>query len=120
MSTAPRSPRTSKYNNRRTWYRGERYDSWGEAAYARHLDARQAAGEIYAWRRGRLWVLLEEPDGVTLTPDFEVWVTPEQREFHDFKGVVTEVFRIKARVFRERYPGVPLYVVKADGQEVRV
>jgi hypothetical protein len=38
----------------------------------------------------------------------------------DFKGMLTREFRIKAKLWRAVYPTVPLYVVKADGREVRL
>jgi Protein of unknown function (DUF1064) len=92
--------------------------------YARRLDLLQSAGAIHAWRRGGEWVLLESPtgrkrDGITLHPDFEVWPAPGRLEVRDFKGVVTAVFRLKAKLWKARYPDVPLLVVRADGSETR-
>lgn len=100
----------SKYGNVRTEYNGQVYASKAEAAYARHLDAQLAAGEILAWERGTPWVLLEEPDGIEYTPDFHVW---DKGRFYavDVKGHQTEVFRLKRRLWRRRYPTVPLLVV---------
>jgi hypothetical protein len=112
----------SKYGARRTWYAGQWWDSAGEAEYAHHLDLQQAAGQIHAWRRGGEWVLLDAPrrgDRITLRPDFEVWPTPERLECHDFKGVVTREFSLKARLWKAVYPTVPLVVVRADGSEHR-
>jgi Protein of unknown function (DUF1064) len=114
---------TAKYHNVPTVYAGERYDSRGEAAYAAHLDRLRAAGAIRGWRRGRAWVLLDAPrraDRITLTPDFEVWDAAGGLRCLDFKGVETAVFRLKARLWKAVYPGVPLLVVKADGTERRV
>ena len=102
------------------------YDSAGEAEYARRLDLLKAAGAIHAWRRGGTWVLLDPPPGggrrerITLRPDFEVWPAPGRLEVRDFKGVVTAVFRLKALLFKRRYPDVPLVVVRADGSETRL
>lgn len=105
----------SKYNARRTEYppgSGQVYDSRGEAEYARQLDLLLAAGRLRSWRRGRPWLLLEPPNKVTYTPDFEVTTLAGELRCLDFKGVLTEVFRLKAKLFRARYPGVPLIVVK--------
>ena len=114
----------SKFNARRAEYRGEVYDSGAEARYAARLDRLRAGGAIAAWRRGTAWTLLESPtgreqDGITYRPDFEVWA-PDGFKAVDVKGVETEVFRLKAKLWRAVYPTVPLYVVRADGTERRV
>src|SRR5689334_7700284 len=113
----------SKYGAVRTDYGGQVYDSWGEAEYAHRLDLLRAAGRIRHWRRGGEWVLLDAPrrrDRITYTPDFEVWDAAGALRAVDFKGVETAVFRLKAKLWRHVYPGVPLVVVKADGTERRV
>ena len=68
-------------------------------------------------------MLLDAPrrrDRIVYVPDFEVWPTPEQFELREFKGAMTRGFRLKAKLFRARYPDVPLVVVWADGTEVRL
>ena len=123
--TRPAVARPHKYHAKRTAYAGAWYDSAGEAEYARRLDLLKAAGAIHDWRRGGEWVLLDSPtgrkrDGITLRPDFEVWPAPGRLEVRDFKGVVTEVFRLKALLFKARFPDVPLLIVRADGTETRL
>jgi Protein of unknown function (DUF1064) len=111
----------SKYGNVPTEYRGQVYDSRGEAAYARRLDLLRAAGAIRDWRRGGVWVLLDAPrtrDRITLRPDFEVVRNDGSLRAVDFKGCLTREFRLKAKLWRAVYPAVPLYVVRADGSEV--
>jgi Protein of unknown function (DUF1064) len=115
----------TKYGNVRTVYRGEVYDSRGEAEYAARLDLLEAAGAIRAWRRGRVWTLLDGPrrcDRITLRPDFEVWDAVEPGGFRclDCKGVETQAWRLKVRLWRAVYPTIPLYVTRADGSERRV
>jgi hypothetical protein len=122
MTRSPQ-PWPHKYHARRTEYGGQWYASAGEAEYARRLDLLKGAGAIHDWRRGREWVLLDAPrrrDRIVYVPDFEVWTTPGRLELRDFKGVVTQVFRLKARFFRARYPDVPLVLVWADGSETRL
>jgi hypothetical protein len=108
---------SNKYHARKTFWAGEWWDSAGEARYAQHLEAQKAAGAIRDWRRGRRWALVP---GVTLTPDFEVTLLDGTLEARDFKGLVTEVFRIKAAVWAQVHADVPLVVVRADGTERRV
>jgi Protein of unknown function (DUF1064) len=121
------SARRRKYNAEPTYYGGERYPSRGEAGYARRLDLLKAAGAIHDWRRGGEWALLDSPtgkqrDGIAYRPDFEVWDTPDGGGFRvvDFKGVVTREFRLKAKLWKARYPDVPLVVAWADGAETRL
>ena len=57
---------------------------------------------------------------MTLRPDFEVELPDGTLECRDFKGVQTEAFRIKARVWAVVYPTVPLVVVDAAGTARRV
>jgi Protein of unknown function (DUF1064) len=112
----------SKYGNVRTEYAGQLYASKAEAEYARRLDRRLAAGEIRAWRRGGPWTLLDaprRPHRITYTPDFEVEDAAGRLAVVDVKGVETEVFKLKARLWKAVYPDVPLVVVRADGSEVR-
>ena len=104
----------NKFNAVRTEYAGQVYDSRGEADYARHLDRRLAAGQLRSWRRGRDWLLLEPPNTIRYRPDFEVWRLDGTLEAHDFKGMETPVFKLKAKLFRARYPGVPLVVVRKE------
>ncbi len=113
----------TKYHAVRAVYAGEEHDSHGEAEYARTLDERKAAGAIRDWRRGRVWVLIDGPtprDRLTLRPDFEVWRPDGSFYCLDFKGMITREFAVKAKVWKAVYPTVPLYVVKADGREVRM
>jgi hypothetical protein len=114
---------SNKFNARRTTVDGETYDSLGEAAYTAVLDARVAAGELLRWRRGTVWTLVESPtgrarDAITYRPDFECWLPDGARYVLDYKGVLTDVFKLKAKLWRIVYPDVPLHIVRADGAEV--
>lgn len=115
MAIVPRR----KYGNVTAYYRGERYDSHGEATYAQHLDALKATGRIRDWQRGKVWVLVDAPkarDRITYRPDFEVWDAAGFRVI-DYKGMLTDVFRLKAKLWKAVRPDIPLYIVKADGTE---
>ena len=45
--------------------------------------------------------------------DGRLTCSPGCLECHDFKGVETPVFRLKAKLFRDRYPTVPLRLIRA-------
>jgi len=83
-------------------------------------DQRVAAGAIRAWSRGRDWLLLDgetRRDRITYRPDFEVWGPGSAFWVVDFKGCATEVFKLKAKLWRHAYPTIPLVVARADGTE---
>ena len=104
------------------------YDSRGEAEYARRLDLLKAAGAIHDWRRGGEWVLLDAPpagsrrDRITCARTSRCGTRRPGAASGcvDFKGVVTAVFRLKAKLWKARYPDVPLLVARADGTETRL
>jgi hypothetical protein len=129
---APRKYRSrhgarGKYGAVKTTYNGAVYDSKLEAGRAMALDALQAAGRIAGWRRGRDWLLFNEPHPRkprrrlkrVYRPDFEVWTAPDQSDLwlEDTKGVLTPVFRMKADLFVVVHPTVRLKVIKKDGSE---
>jgi hypothetical protein len=112
--TAPR-----KYRNLPSMYKEEKYDSKGEAAYAQHLDYLVAAGQLAWWQRGKPVALLPEvetkADQITYRPDFVISPAPDgETGWVDYKGVLTQVFRLKVKLWKRAYPGNPLYVVGKD------
>lgn len=114
-------PRKHKYSARRAVYAGESYASRAEARYAQQLDLLRRVGEIHGWRRGTPVVLVDGPkraDRVTYIPDFIVTGKDGRRHAIDVKGVVTPLFRVKALLWRERGPDMPLVVINSKNQEI--
>lgn len=96
--------RRGKYNQVRTTYKGERYDSLGETEFANKLDARKQKHDIADWCRPKAIVLLDAPklrERITYKPDFEIW----DRSGHyyvDYKGshiTETAVWRLKVKLW---------------------
>ena len=93
-------PRQSKYRNVRTAYAGKVYDSKREAQRAAELDLLIKAGEI----AGKLeQVPFALPGGVVYRADFVVLRNDGTWYVEDAKGVRTKEYKIKARLFAERY-----------------
>lgn len=93
-------PRQSKYRNVRTAYAGKVYDSKREAQRAAELDLLIKAGEI----AGKLeQVPFALPGGVVYRADFVVLRNDGTWYAEDAKGVRTKEYKIKARLFAERY-----------------
>lgn len=112
-----RPRRGSKYGAVRVEWRGETYDSRAEARAAVELETMRLAGLICSWMRGQDWPLLDVPAGsrdqVRYRPDFEVTRLDGSAVAIDIKGVQTAVFRLKAKLWRVRYPDWPLLVIPA-------
>lgn len=129
-TAAPVAPGRRKFHNQPTIYKGERYDSLGEAEHAWMLDQKIATGEIVYWERPKPIVLVDAPrarDRVTIKPDF--WVIPADRPgnrssesytysyYEDYKGSTTTetvAWKLKVRLWRQRVP-FELRVVYPDG-----
>lgn len=106
----------NKYHARRSLgWNGRLYDSRAERDYGLELRAREAAGEIANVEEQPVVPLVA---GITYRPDF-AWTVrglPDgERIFADVKGIETEVFRLKAKLWVVFGPG-SLLIVKRDGR----
>lgn len=108
----------NKYNAKGRYYNGDYYHSTGEAKHAAKLDLQKKIGEIHDWERqvkieipinGKLWR--------TWTIDFKVWVTADRYEFHEYKGLELEDFKMKWDAImlqkEELFPDVEFKLIKA-------
>jgi hypothetical protein len=100
-------PRKSKYRNVATVIDGHRFASKAEAARYSELKLLQASGQVRWFIRQPRFDL---PDGITYVADFlVVWCAdelsfePGQVTVEDVKGVETDVFKLKRKLFESRY-----------------
>ncbi len=91
------------------------FDSKAEADYYLLLLAKQQAGEIKSFRTQPKYLLQERfsKDGHTIRPieyiaDFEIEYADGRVEVVDVKGMETEGFKIKRKLFDYRYPHLKL------------
>lgn len=105
-----RKPR-SKYGNKKVELGGNVFDSKVEARYYQELRMREMAGDILFFRLQPRYLLQESftKDGKThrridYIADFEVHHKDGSIEVVDVKGVATDVFRMKEKMFHARYP----------------
>lgn len=122
----------NKFHNVPATFRGERYDSAGEAEYAQKLELMRVAGEIADWERPKPIILLDAPkagDRISYRPDFYV-IRNAPTEFAalkpmptgyyvDYKGsraTETPLWRVKVKLWRQKIPH-ELRVVYPDGSE---
>ena len=109
----------SKYNARKTVVDDLKFDSKVESEYYLHLKEQKEIGAIESFELQPKFLLQEgfRKDGkwikpITYVADFDVWFPDGTREVIDVKGQETEVFKIKKKLFYQKYPYVVLKLVK--------
>jgi len=105
-----RTPKRAKYGNVRTPTDAGMADSKVEAARWAELRMLERAGVITGLRFHPRYVL---PGGVVYEGDSEYVDADRQLVCEDVKGKtapLTSAFKIKARLFRERYPDIQLRI----------
>lgn len=112
--------RKSKYNNKKIERDGHIFDSIAEYRYYCELKLREKANDILFYRLQPRYRLMDpfEKDGkkhraIDYVADFEIHHVDGSIEVIDVKGVQTQVFRIKFKMFHEKYPH-KLTLVKWD------
>lgn len=100
--------KASKYGNRRTEYAGVTYASGLEALVAAQLDFMQrTTGEVVRWERQ---VPFDLGSGIRYVADFVVHYATGAPRTIDAKGMLTPEFKLKRKLFEEKYG--PLDIVK--------
>ena len=110
------SKRRSKYNAVPTTYNGVVYHSKKEAAFAQKLDLRLKAGELdYVLRQ----VPFDLSAGIIYRADF-VTLSKETVDYgvirwditvYEVKGMETPAWKLKHKLFKDKYPLIALEVV---------
>ena len=114
-----RSASRNKYGNKKTTAGGVTFDSKAEAMYYLGLLADKKKGFVKSIELQPKFELLPkfEKDGVKYSAlkyvaDFRVLLTDGREQIVDVKGVETEVFKIKRKIFEYKYPDLSLVVIK--------
>lgn len=112
--------RFSKYNAKKVEVDGIKFDSKVEAEYYLHLKEMQEKKEIQGFERQIKMTLqdsfyLEGVKGkiraITYVVDFKVTENDGSITYIDVKGIETDVFKMKRKMFMNRYR-TPLVTVK--------
>jgi hypothetical protein len=98
---------------------GNRFDSMAEAQYYLSLRDLEMHGEITHIELQPAFILQESPK-IKYVADFKVIWADGREEILDVKGVETQAFRIKMRLFKAKYPDKSLWIVKRKGREWQV
>lgn len=114
----------SKYNARKTTLDGHTFDSKAEGSYYLILKEMHRIGEIQSLTLQPKYLLQEgfKKNGktirsITYKADFEVLHKDGSVEVIDVKGIQTETFKIKAKMFEKRYPELTLTLVDVEGNK---
>lgn len=91
-------------------YDGILYASQAEARYAAKLDLLRRAGKIRHWSRQARY---EIGPHICLVADFVVFPNAGGVEVHEVKGMRLATWKIKEKLFRAKYPDIPLIEIDA-------
>lgn len=104
-----RPQKEAKYKNVLTEVDGHVFDSKAEAKRYEELKSLQAGGEIEGFTFQPSFLL---PGNIRYRPDFMVKGKDGSVWVEDVKGVVTQAFRIKQRLWEHYYPWLELRILK--------
>lgn len=116
--------RTSKYNAKKVEIDGIKFDSKAEGDYYLHLKQQVAERQILGFERQKRMLLQEgfSVEGVKgkIRPifyvvDFIITENDSTLTYVDVKGMETDVFKLKKKLFMKRYNTALLKVKKTKG-----
>lgn len=117
--TANTPAKKNKYGNRKTEIDGIKFDSQKEAEYYCQLKLLKQAGEIKDFGMQQKYELLPtfKKNGVThrsitYIADFVITNNDGTADIVDIKGMETQVYKIKQKLFEYMYPDLSLKIVK--------
>lgn len=109
----------NKYNNKQVKIDGYNFDSKAEAVYYSGLKKRQAAGEITSFELQPRFTLQpaftkngKKFKAITYSADFMIYLPNGDVEVVDIKGMVTQTFAVKKKIFEYKYPHLQLILLK--------
>lgn len=97
------APKANKYKNQKVMFRGMKFDSIGERDRYVFLLSEQEAGRIRNLQRQVKYALTINDDHIcNYIADF-VYFKDNGTIVEDYKGVITDVFELKAKMFKACY-----------------
>lgn len=106
--------KSSKYRNKPTMVDGKRFASKAEAKYYVGLLARFMAGEVKIIIRQPS---IDLPGNIKYRADFLIVLDDGSVDIIDVKGFITKEFKLKAKLFKSKYPGVNFYLETKKGRK---
>lgn len=90
----------SKYNAKKVKIDGHVFDSIKESEYYQELKLRLSANDILGFCIQPIFIL---SPSISYRPDFIVWNLDGTTEIIDVKGFKTDVYKIKKKLFEEKF-----------------
>lgn len=106
----------SKYNAKKVEYKGIVFDSKVECDYYQYLESKLGSeyDHIELQPRYELIPKFDNQRKTEYIADFALWKDNKLLEVIDVKGMPTEVAKLKAKIFRDKYPNIKLtWICKA-------
>ena len=91
----------SKYRNKKIKIDGHYFDSIKESKCYEELKLRLKAGDILGFCLQPKFIL---SNSISYVADFVVWNLDGSSEIIDVKGYLTEIYKLKKKLFKEKYP----------------
>jgi len=108
--------KTPKYRNNRDWEDGILWDSKKELKYYKELILLQKAKIISGFCRQCQFILCEgtgkENRAISYVADFVIFYPNGTFKIVDVKGMETEIFKQKEKMFKNKYPFLKLEIEK--------
>ena len=105
----------SKYNSRKVRIDGIPFDSQKEADYYRDLKLLLRSGVIDGFCRQARFVVTDgdnETKATEYVTDFVIFFPDKTYKIVDVKGMETEVFKLKLKSLKEKYPKIKIELEK--------
>lgn len=112
---APKESKKSKYNSRKVRVDGIPFDSQKEADYYCDLKLLLQSGVIDGFCRQARFVVTAGDDETRATEyvtDFVIFFPDKTYKIVDVKGMETEVFKLKMKSLKEKYPKLKIEMEK--------
>lgn len=110
LGIKPKSKK-SKYNSKKIYVDGICFDSKKESEYYNMLKILSKTGQIDGFARQARFIIIEGKNsekGTEYVCDFIVFNKDGTYRIVDVKGVKTDVFKIKVKAMREKYPNLKI------------
>lgn len=112
MGKAQKPKRKSKYNARKTTVDGIKFDSAKEAEFYGSLKLLLRAGAIKGFCRQARFSLLQGDENTEYVADFVIFNNDGTCRIVDVKGVETDVFKLKMKMFKAQFPQLEVEIEK--------
>lgn len=104
-----KSSKRHKYNAKPGWLDGYYFDSQAEMERYGELVILKLAGSVKDFK---VHPKYDVGSGITYELDFEVIYQDGHKELEEVKGRWTQAARMKVKMFRKKYPDLPLKIIK--------